>query len=351
MTLADLFSFPLFPDRASTGAARVDHVYFAMLILCGGITLLVAGLLTIFCVKYRAGSSADRTGRIRHVLKFELTWITAMFIAFVAIFIWAASIFFQNETPPLDARTIYVVGKQWMWKAEHAGGQREINELHIPVNQPTKLVLASQDVIHSFYVPAFRMKQDAVPGRFTSIWFTPNKVGEYHLFCAELCGPEHSGMTGSVVVMDPAEFEHWLASEPMTTTQAEASWAAATDRPTTSIPGTPGARGASLSVSGRGSFYQLGCNACHTPQASIRAPRLDGLWHRYTKLINGQLVLVDEQYIRESILNPNAKIVAGYSQPSLMPTYQGQVTEDQLIELVEFIKSLEHGWPEEDRQR
>jgi cytochrome c oxidase subunit 2 len=335
MILADLFSFPLFPDRASTGAARVDHVYFGLLILGGGIMVLVLALLIVFCIKYRAGSAAERSKRISNVQGFELTWISAMFIAFIAIFVWAGWVFFENETPPLDARTIYVVGKQWMWKAEHPGGQREIDELHIPVNEPIKLVLASQDVIHSFYVPAFRMKQDAIPGRYTSIWFTPDKIGEYHLFCAELCGPDHSGMTGRIVVMAPGDFEHWLDSEPQTPSGPVA------------IPGTPGTPHAPLSVAGRGAFYQLGCNACHTPQASIRAPRLDGLWHRYTKLINGQVILVDEQYIRESILNPNAKIVAGYTQPSLMPTYQGQVTEDQLIELVEFIKSLEHGWPEE----
>lgn len=216
-----------------------------------------------------------------------------------------------------------------MWKIQHPGGQREINELHVPVDRNVRLFIQSQDVIHSFYVPAFRIKRDAVPGCTTTAWFRPTRVGQYHLFCAEYCGTEHSRMTGVIHVMARADYERWLSG-------------AAPEQPAP-IPGTPGTPGATMRAAGEGVYFRLGCNSCHVPEFMVRVPRLEGSYGHTTELHNGQSIVADEAYLRESILDPNAKIVAGYTAPSLMPTYRGQVTEEELNELVEYLKSLTPG--------
>jgi cytochrome c oxidase subunit 2 len=227
------------------------------------------------------------------------------------MFAWGANIFFKESRPPKDAMQIYVVAKQWMWKLQHMEGQREINELHIPVGRPVKLTMTSEDAIHSFFVPAFRTKQDVVPGRYSTTWFTATKPGKYHLFCAEYCGTKHSGMTGWIYAMEPQDYQAWLSG---------------------------GRSFGSLAENGEKLFQDLACGNCHKADGSGRCPSLVGLFGRSVQLADGRFVNADEAYLRESILQPNAKIVAGY-QP-LMPTFQGQVTEEGVLELIEYIKSL-----------
>jgi cytochrome c oxidase subunit 2 len=227
------------------------------------------------------------------------------------MFVWGAWIFMEMQRPPEDALNIYVVGKQWMWKMQHLEGQREINELHIPVGRPVKLIMTSEDVIHSFFIPAFRTKQDVLPGRYTSEWFKPDKVGSYHLFCAEYCGTKHSGMIGWIHVMEPADYQAWLSG---------------------------GRAMGSLADNGEKLFQQLACNNCHHLNDQGRCPNLVGVFGQNVQLTGGGVVKADEAYIRESILNPTAKVVAGF-QP-IMPTFQGLVTEEQVLQLIEYIKTL-----------
>jgi cytochrome c oxidase subunit 2 len=239
----------------------------------------------------------------------EILWTVIPFLLMMVMFGWGASIFFEMSRPPDDAMNIYVVGKQWMWKTQHLEGRREINELHVPLGRPVKLTMTSEDVIHSFYMPAFRVKFDVLPGRYTTAWFNPTKPGKYHLFCAEYCGTLHSGMIGWIYVMEPAEYERWLAGETE-----------------------------SLAASGQQLFQFLACANCHRTDKPGRCPNLEGLFGKPVQLTTGETVKADEDYIRESILNPGAKIVAGYQ--NIMPSFQGLVTEEELLKLIEYIKSL-----------
>jgi cytochrome c oxidase subunit II len=227
------------------------------------------------------------------------------------MFAWSADLYYQNSRPPSNALDVYVVGKQWMWKLQHPAGQREINELHVPVNRPVKLTMTSEDVIHSFFVPAFRVKRDVVPGKYTSVWFQATQTGEYYLFCAQYCGTSHAVMGGRIVVMEAPDYERWLAGA---------------------------AKDISLADAGAKLFAQLGCNSCHAADARGRGPSLDGKFGTTEKLANGESVLVDEAYLRESIVFPQAKIVAGY--PPIMPTFKGLVTEDGIVQLIAYLKSL-----------
>ncbi len=324
--------FSLWPPSASTGAADVDHVYMGLLGLTLFFVVLIGALTLGYGVKYRAGAEPHRTGPIRRRLQLEVAWVAAPLLLTAAIFAWGAWVFVEMNTPPADARTIYVVGRQWMWKVQHPGGRREINELHVPAGEPIRLVLTSQDVIHSFFVPAFRVKRDAVPGSYSSLWFQANAVGEYHLFCAEYCGAEHARMRGRVVIMPPAEFQRWLAAGDGTTAAQEA-------------PG--GARAA-----GRGDspdiLRRFGCLDCHTSAADAPAPALTGLFGRTVGLSDGRSVTADENYIRQSILDPNDRVPQGYDSPSTMPAYAGQITEEEMIQLVETIKALPR--PDENRE-
>ena len=241
----------------------------------------------------------------------EILWSVIPFGLTMVMFTWGASIYFNESRPPDNALDIYVVGKQWMWKLEHLEGQREINELHIPVGRAVRLTMTSEDAIHSFFVPAFRTKQDVVPGRYTTTWFKPTKAGKYHLFCAEYCGTNHSRMSGWVYVMEPRDYEAWLSG---------------------------GASGGSLAENGQKLFDELACGNCHKPDGSGRCPSLTGLFGKTVQLAGGGTVKADEGYIRESILQPQAKIVAGYGP--IMPTFQGLVTEEGVMQLIEYIKSL-----------
>jgi cytochrome c oxidase subunit 2 len=303
--------FPLFPEQASTMAGRVDALYIALLALAAFFSVLIASLVVGFAIKFRRRSPREIGTPVHGNLALEAVWTGVPLVIVTVIFLWGAEIFFSMARVPPQAMEIYVVGKRWMWKAQHLSGQREINELHVPVGVPVKLTLTSEDVIHSFYVPAFRIKKDAVPGRYATMWFQATKPGRYHLFCAEYCGTKHSGMIGWVTVMEPAAFQTWL---------------------------TGGGSG-SLAAEGQKIFQSLGCVTCHRADAQGRGPRLEGLFGRTVTMASGEQIVADADYLRESIVTPAAKVVAGY-QP-VMPTYQGLVSEEGLMQLMAYIQSLQ----------
>jgi cytochrome c oxidase subunit 2 len=302
---------PLFPESASTMSTRVDHVYFFLLAVAVFFSVLIAGLVVYYAVKYRRRTPGSVGHSIEGGLPLEIAWTVIPALITVVMFGWGASVFFAEQRAPDETINIYVVGKQWMWKFQHLDGQREIDELHVPVGRAVKLIMTSEDVIHDLFVPAFRVKADIVPGRYTTIWFQATKPGRYRLFCAEYCGTRHSGMTGDVIVMEPNDYQAWLSG---------------------------GGPEGSLASSGEKLFNDLACNTCHKPDSQGRGPMLQNLFGRTQSVQNGATVVADEAYIRESILNPRAKIVAGF-QP-IMPTYQGLVSEEGLLELVEYVKSL-----------
>src|SRR2546422_1820915 len=302
---------PLFPESASTIATRVDLLYFFLLAVSIFFSLLIAGSIVFFAVKYQRRRRDAIGEQIHGSMILEIAWTGIPFLIAMVIFVWGASVFFAMSRPPDETLNVYVVGKQWMWKFQHLDGEREINELHVPVGRAVKLIMTSEDVIHDVFVPAFRVKADVLPGRYTNLWFQPTKPGRYHLFCAEYCGTRHSGMIGEVVVMEPSEYQAWLSG---------------------------GAPEGSLASAGEKLFADLACNTCHRPEEQNRGPVLQGLFGKTVTLQTGETVVADEAYIRESILNPSAKVTAGF-QP-IMPTFQGLVTEEQLLELVEYVKSL-----------
>jgi cytochrome c oxidase subunit 2 len=291
----------------------VDALFLYITAVTLFFSLLIAVLVAVFAVKYRRRSEAERPRPIIGSTRLETFWSLVPLGIVLVMFFWGASLYFRLTHPPADALEVYVVGRQWMWKLQHADGQREINELHVPVGRPVRLLMTSEDVIHSFFVPAFRVKQDVLPGRYTMTWFQATKPGRYHLFCAEYCGTGHSYMVGSVVVQEPAEYEAWLAE------RAEGS----------------------MALEGRKLFLQLQCIACHSADAQAAAPVLESLYGRTVQLADGTSVVADEAYLRESILDPRRKVAAGY-QP-IMPTYKGQVGEEQLFQVIAFLKALGPG--------
>lgn len=306
---------PFVPDSASTFSWKVDAVYFYLSGITLFFTLLISAILIFFVLRYRRRSPYEIPRPIAGSHKLETLWSVIPFLIAMTIFGWASKVYFEQYSPPQNAVEVYVVGKQWMWKIQHSTGQREINELHVPIGRKIKLIMTTEDVIHSFFVPAFRMKADVVPGKYTTQWFEATKTGTYHLFCAEYCGMNHSGMIGSVIVMESREFDNWLSGN--------------------AASGTPASQGQQL-------FQSLGCASCHGQNGEGgRGPTLAGVFGKKTQLQTGESVTVDEGYVRESILNPQAKLVAGFG--AIMPTFQGQVREDQLMQLVAFIKSLQAG--------
>jgi cytochrome c oxidase subunit 2 len=319
--------FQLFPEQASTIAPRVDALYFYLLGIGGFFSLLIFTLVIYFAIKYRRRSEEEPPPpQMRDVMWLEVVWIVIPLVLALIAFFWGANVYYAMARPPQDALEIFVVGRQWMWKFQHPDGQREINELHVPLGRPVRLTLASEDVIHSFYVPAFRVKHDAVPGRYTSVWFEPTKVGRFHLFCAEYCGTQHSGMIGQIIVLEPEQYEAWLSGELGTPPGVAAAPGAIR------VPeGSPASTGLKL-------FQDLGCHTCHRMDRQGIGPVLVGIFGRQVKLQNGQTVTADENYLRESILNPQAKITAGF-QP-LMPPFQGRVNEEQVMQLIAYIKAL-----------
>lgn len=305
------YSFPFFPQQASTVAGQVDALYFFLLGLSALFAVAVAATVVYFAIKYRRRHPDEVPHQIHGSDLLELTWsIIPLFLA-LGTFVWASKVYFTISRPPDNAMQMYVVGKQWMWKTQHPEGVREINELHVPLGQPVKLLMATEDVIHSFYIPAFRIKADVVPGRYTSMWFTATKTGRFHLFCAEYCGTKHSGMIGEVVVMEPEEYQQWLAGGPS---------------------------GGSMVSRGEKLFSELACVTCHMGGGLQRGPSLANIAGKPVQLTGGATIIADDNYIRESILNPSAKVVAGY-QP-VMPAFQGLVNEEGLMALLTYVKSL-----------
>ncbi|MEX2118971.1 MAG: cytochrome c oxidase subunit II [Pirellulales bacterium] len=304
--------FRLFPEQASTVAPRVDALYFFLIAVCGSITLLVAVLIVYFAVKYRRDARVDRRRRQAHTYAIETAWIVIPLVLTMIMFAWGASLYFGMSRPPAGAIEIDVLGRQWMWKFQHPEGNREINELHVPRGRPVRLRMISEDVIHSLYVPAFRVKHDVLPDRYTGLWFEATKTGEYHLFCAEYCGAEHSRMRGRVVVLEPADYQAWLGG---------------------------GTAGLPPVEAGRRLFEQLRCDTCHRGGGLAgRGPPLENVFGSEVRLADGRTVLADEDYLRESILRPQAKVVAGFEP--IMPTFEAQVGEEGLMHLIAYLKSL-----------
>ncbi len=305
-----LTNFQLYPPEASKIAPQMDALYFFMvLVSLIGMTIVVL-LLTSFSILYSKKRHPVAV-QIEGSTMLEATWTIIPLGLFLIMFVWGALIYFRVYTPPANAMNIYVVGKQWMWKAEHPGGQHEINALHIPTGRPVQLTLISQDVFHSFSIPAFRVKREAIPGRYTSVWFEATEVGTYHLFCTQYCGTNHSAMIGDIVVLSPDDYKKWLNQS---------------------------TNGMSLSQNGERLFASLSCSACHNGRPDARGPSLAGVYGTKLTLTNGQTTLADEAYLREAILNPSEHVTQGFSP--IMPTYQGQISEDGVISLVEYIKGL-----------
>jgi cytochrome c oxidase subunit II len=311
-----MWNFPLFPDKASSLASSVDTLFFVWLGLAGFVAFAIAVLIVFFAIKYRHGSNANREmppvdAQQRTNRRIELAWILIPLSLFLVMFAWAAELYYEHAQAPGNAMEIYVVGKQWMWKLEHVGGRREIDELHVPAGRPIKLIMTSQDVIHDFFMPVFRIKQDVLPGRYTTLWFEATKPGDYHLFCSQYCGTNHSRMIGHVVVMEPAAFAQWLAG---------------------------GSSAPTMSANGAALFRQYGCSGCHGTNASVHAPKLEGLFGKPVQLSDGSTVVADERYIHDSVMLPKKEITAGYAP--IMPSFQGQIGEDELLDIIEYVKSL-----------
>jgi cytochrome c oxidase subunit 2 len=306
--------FSLIEQSASSIASRTDSLFVAMLAICGLMAITLAVLIIWFSIKYRDGAHADRSNPPSHANGLEAAWTIGPMLLFVCIFAWAADDYIGGRRVPADALPVYVVAKQWMWRLQHGNGRQEINELHVPIGRPVVLVLASQDVIHSFYVPAFRLKQDVVPGRYTRLWFTATKLGDYRVLCSEYCGSQHSAMIGHVIVMRQADYAQWLETGPAPQHDA-----------------TPAQLGEAV-------YKRLACDTCHAAGSSVHAPSLQGLYGRDVALEGGEHALADDDYLRESIVAPKRRVVAG--QPSLMPSYAQQLSEEDLQNLVAYLRTL-----------
>jgi cytochrome c oxidase subunit II len=308
-------SFPLFPERASTMAGQVDALFFFLVAVSAFFVVLIASLIVVFSVRYRRRRASDVGTPVHPPMALEIAWIAIPTMLAMVLFAWGAHVYFAMTSPPAETIDVYAVGKQWMWKFQHMTGQREINELHIPVGRAIRVTATSEDVIHDLYIPAFRIKVDVVPGRYVTEWFQATKPGTYHLFCSQYCGTRHSGMVGEIIVMEPQAYQAWLGGGGM----------------------------GSMASSGEKLFQDFACNSCHRADGQGRGPMMQGLFGSRVALGTGQVVTADESYLRESILSPTAKVVAGF-QP-IMPTFQGLVSEEQLLQLIEYIKSLKNQAP------
>jgi len=306
---------PFIPESASTVSGKVDALYFYLSGVTVFFTLLISGVLIFFVIKYRRRTAFEIPRPIAGSHKLETVWSVIPFIIAMSMFAWGAQVYFENSRPPKNANEVYVVGKQWMWKIQHSTGQREINALHVPVGRKIKLIMTSEDTIHDFFIPAFRIKADVLPGKYTTQWFEATKPGTYHLFCAEYCGMNHSGMIGSVIVMQPADFDNWLSGN---------------------------ASQQSPAVAGQQLFQSLGCVSCHGANGEGgRGPALLGVFNSNVVLSGNQTVKADEGYLRESITNPQAKIVNGFGP--IMPSFQGQISEEEIIAFTAFLEELKQG--------
>jgi cytochrome c oxidase subunit II len=302
---------PFWPDTAAVNAVVVDNLYIAELIVSGLIVATVVVMILTFGIRYRRGSDASRANLVRKTWRFEVAWTTATLAAFLLLFIWGANVYVWLYKAPRGDEEVYIVGRRWMWKVEHPGGQREINALHVPVDKTIRIVMASEDVIHSFFVPAFRVKHDVVPGTTETIWFEANKTGVFRLECTQYCGLQHATMAGEVVVMTAADYARWLTEQGVHE---------------------------SLARQGEDVFRAHGCSGCHGDNSTVHAPPLAGLYGTFVHLQDGSVRFADEAYIRDCILNPRTFTVAGY--PAVMPDFSGQLGEDELLKLIAYIKSI-----------
>jgi cytochrome c oxidase subunit 2 len=302
---------PFWHAGVSPHSGDVDLLLTGLLLASSLVLGLLFFLLALFCVRYRANNQIERGDRVAKSWYWEVSWTAASLFAFLGLFVWGASLFLDTYRAHADELAVFVVAKQWMWKVQHPGGQSEINALHIPVHHPIRLIMASQDVIHSFFIPALRLKHDVVPGRYQDLEIEVDKPGHYHLFCAEYCGTDHSGMIGEVVAMEQADYTAWLSQQ---------------------------ASSSSLAQEGGALFRELGCSGCHGLGSKVHAPPLEGLYGKTVPLSDGSIVVADDKYLRDSILLPRSQIAAGYDP--VMPSFEGKVSEDQLLRLVVYIKSL-----------
>ena len=307
-----LFSFqvPFMPEQASKFAMEVDLFYIALWLMTIVITLGIVAAIFLFMVKYRRRNNGEIPEQIEGHMMLEITWSVIPLIVCIGIFAWGAKLFYQMYTEPKESLEIFVTGKQWMWRAQHPDGQREINTLHVPVGRRVKLTMTSEDVLHAYFIPAFRTKTDVVPGRYTMTWFEATKPGTYHIFCAEYCGTQHSGMIGTVTAMEPGEYQAWLGG--------------GTNEPP--------------AVLGERLFSSLACNTCHMPDGKGRGPKLTELYGKSVALNNGSSVTFDDTFIRESILDPAAKVVKDYQV--IMPSFRGQISEEQIGQIIAYLKSI-----------
>ncbi len=309
-----LHASALFPAEASGISPYVDALYFFLLLMTVVGTALVAVLLLVFSIRYRREKNPVAT-QVEGSTLLEATWTIIPLAIFLVTFVWGALLYFRIYNPPANAMNIYVVGKQWMWKAEHPGGQHEINALHVPMGQPVQLTMISQDVFHSFSIPDFRIKREVIPGRYSTVWFEATQAGTYHLFCTQYCGTQHSGMVGTITVLTPDDYKKWLQQS---------------------------TSGMSLAQNGERLFASMGCNSCHSGNAAARGPNLAGVYGAKLTLTDGSQMLVNDAYLRDAILNPSQHVTAGFAP--IMPTYQGQISEDGLIDLVEYIKNMQSNY-------
>jgi len=309
-----LQDLPLTPPNASTFATQVDALYLFLVILSAIATVGIFSAVIYLSIRYRRRPGV-LPGAIEGSLRLELLWSFIPGVIALGIFAWGAKIYFFAVQPPKERMEFYVSGKQWMWKVQHPTGQREINAMHVPLGKAIRCTMTSEDVLHSYWIPAFRIKKDVVPGRYSELWFEPTRVGEYHLFCAEYCGTGHSKMIGTVYVMEPEEYQRWLS----------------------------GNTGDPPEVAGAKLFENLRCNTCHAAGTGQRGPVLDGIFGHMQPLKDGGQVLVNEDYVRESVLKPLAKVVQGFEP--VMPTYEGQIGEEEIMQLVAYIKSLKPAAP------
>ena len=309
-----LHASALFPSEASGISPYVDELYFFLLLMTIVGTTLVAIIVFGFSIRYRREKNPVAT-QIEGSTMLEATWTIIPLAIFLLVFVWGALLYFRIYDPPANAMNIYVVGKQWMWKAEHPGGQHEINALHVPTGQDVQLTMISQDVFHSFSIPDFRVKREVIPGRYTTVWFQATTPGTYHIFCTQYCGTQHSMMIGEVTVLTPEDYEKWTKQS---------------------------TSGMSLAQNGERLFASMGCNACHNGTAAARGPSLAGVYGSRLTLTDGSQVLVNDAYLRDAILNPSQHVTAGFAP--IMPTYQGQISEDGLIDLVEFLKNMQSNY-------
>jgi len=300
--------FQIRPDQASTIAQGVDYLYYFLTAIDLFFTGIIFLTIFYFALRYRRRSEHEQPQQIEGNIPLELAWTLIPLGLVAVVFLWGTSLFIRNSRPPAAATEIFVVGKQWMWKLQHPEGVEEINELHVPVNRPIKLTMTSEDVIHDFAVPAFRIKKDVVPGMYTTLWFQATKTGSFHLYCDQYCGTNHALMKGEVIVMEPPDYEQWLSG---------------------------GIRGETMVQAGAKLYDQLACITCH---GTGKGPPLVDVYGKPVKLTDGSTVIADDAYLRESVLYPSAKIVQGYRP--IMPTFKGQVTEEQLLQLIAYIKSL-----------